>query len=153
IEDRTDRWTMLMRPVVALLEDLFLVGDIDAAETLLDMLVQQSKSPTASQEKRQTTLIAIDVLVGGPMMQHIVAHLATLDNAQFERVKSMCLSIGEVLIRPLAEALASEERARPRRRLTAILIGFGGVGRREVERLKNSPNPAVRRTAIYLLRE
>ncbi len=27
------------------------------------------------------------------------------------------------------------------------------IGRREVERLKNSPNPAVRRTAIYLLRE
>jgi hypothetical protein len=153
IEDRTDRWAMLMRPVVALLEDLFLVGDIDAAETLLGVLVGESQSPKASQEKRQTTLIAIDVLVGGPMMQHIVAHLTTLDNAQFERVKGMCLSIGEVLIRPLAEALASEERARPRERLTAILIGFGAVGRREVERLKNSPNPAVRRTAIYLLRE
>src|SRR5262249_5919567 len=33
------------------------------------------------------------------------------------------------------------------------LIGFGAVGRRTVERLKGSPNPAVRRTAIYLMRE
>jgi HEAT repeat protein len=65
----------------------------------------------------------------------------------------MCLSIGEVLIRPLAEALSTEERTRPRERLTAILLGFGAIGRREVERLKNSPNAAVRRTAVYLLRE
>ena len=34
-----------------------------------------------------------------------------------------------------------------------ILIAFGASGRHEVERLKNSPNAAVRRTAIYLLRE
>jgi HEAT repeat protein len=86
------------------------------------------------------------------MMRHIVTHFATIDDAQFERVKAMCVSVGEVLIRPLAEALAAEERTRPRERLTAILIAFGSIGRREVERLKNSPNAAVRRTAIYLLR-
>ena len=34
-----------------------------------------------------------------------------------------------------------------------MLIAFGAAGRREVERLKSSPNPAVRRTAIFLLRE
>src|SRR5204862_75609 len=38
-------------------------------------------------------------------------------------------------------------------RLTAILIAFGSVGRRTIERLKSSQNPAVRRTAIYLMRE
>ena len=65
----------------------------------------------------------------------------------------MCLSIGRVLIRPLAEVLSTEERSRPRERLTAILMAFGAIGRREVERLKGSPNAAVRRTAIYLLRE
>jgi len=153
IEERTEPWSTMMRPVVALLEDLLLVGDFDAAETLLGVLVREGKAEDASMGRRQTALVAIDVLVAGPMMQHIVAHLSTLDNAQFERVKEMCLSIGEVLIRPLAEALATEERARPRERLTTILIGFGSVGRREVERLKNSPNAAVRRTAIYLLRE
>ncbi len=87
------------------------------------------------------------------MMRHIVAHLATIDDGQFERVKAMCVSLGDVVIRPLAEALAAEERARPRDRLTSILIAFGASGRREAERLKNSPNAAVRRTAIYLLRE
>ena len=56
-------------------------------------------------------------------------------------------------MRPLAEALSTEERGRTRERLTALLIAFGATGRQTVERLKSSPNPAVRRTAIYLLRE
>ncbi len=87
------------------------------------------------------------------MMRNIVTHLATMEEAQFERVKAMCLSLGEVVVKPLAEALSIEERARPRQRLTAILLAFGAVGKRTAERLKSSPNPAVRRTAIYLLRE
>jgi HEAT repeat protein len=65
----------------------------------------------------------------------------------------MCLSLGEVMVKPLAEALSVEERVRPRQRLTTILIAFGAVGKRTAERLKSSPNAAVRRTAIYLLRE
>jgi HEAT repeat protein len=87
------------------------------------------------------------------MMRHIVSHLATLDDAQFDRVKSLCLAIGDMLVRPLAEALSSEERGRTRERLTSLLIAFGATGRQTVEQLKTSPNPAVRRTAIYLLRE
>ena len=87
------------------------------------------------------------------MMRHIVTHLLSIDEPPFERVKAMCVSLGEVLVRPLAEALSVEERGRTRERLTAILIAFGPAGRRTVERLKNSPNAAVRRTAIHLLRE
>jgi HEAT repeat protein len=87
------------------------------------------------------------------MMRHIATHLATVDYAVFERVKTMCLALGEVLIRPLADVLSKEERGQSRERLTAIMIGFGPTGKREVERLKSSPNAAVRRTAIYLLRE
>jgi len=87
------------------------------------------------------------------MMQHIVIHLASVDDSQFERVKTMCLQFGEVLVRPLAEALAAEQRSRPRERLTAILVAFGAVARRQIERLKNSANAAVRRTAIQLMRQ
>jgi hypothetical protein len=151
IEENPDRWAALMRPVVTLIGDLLLVGDFQAAGELIDVLAKEARN-TASKERSQTALIAIDVLVSGSMMQHIVAHLGNIDDAQFERVKTMCLSVGEVLIRPLAEALSAEERTRPRERLTAILITFGSIGRREVERLKSSPNAAVRRTAVYLLR-
>jgi hypothetical protein len=152
IEDAPERWSMLMRPLVTLLEDLFLVGDFEGAERLLQALLSHT-TPEASQHRRQTALIAIDVLVKGSMMRHIVGHLIGMDQAQFDRVKALCVSLGEVLIRPLAEVLSTESRARPRERLTAILLAFGAIGRREVERLKGSPNAAVRRTAIHLLRE
>jgi HEAT repeat protein len=49
--------------------------------------------------------------------------------------------------------LTIEERGRGFRRLTELLVGYGSAGREAVERLKGSANPAVRRTAIHLLRE
>ena len=152
IEQDEDRWSMLMRPVISLVEDLLLVGDFENAADLAAVLVTETQ-PQANDKRRQTAMIAIDTLVAGPMMRHIGTHFTTLDDLQFERVKALCVSMGDVIVRPLAEALSTEERARPRERFTAILIAFGARGRRMVERLKNSPNPAVRRTAIYLLRE
>jgi HEAT repeat protein len=152
LERDDDKWGDLMLPVVVLLEDLFLVGDFDAAEGLLKVVVGAT-TPSASIARRQRALIAIDTLVAGSMLRHVTAHLATIDDKQFQRVKAMCVSIGEVLVRPLADALSAEERGRARERLTAILIAFGNVARRTAENLKNSPKAAVRRTAIYLLRE
>src|SRR5262249_5619271 len=87
------------------------------------------------------------------MMRNGTSPLATIDDAQFERLRAMCVSVGEVLVRPLAEALSVEERPRTRERLTSILLAFGSVGRRTIERLKNSQNPVVRRTAIQLMRQ
>jgi hypothetical protein len=152
IEEEEDRWGDLMSPVVALLGDLLLVGDFDAAVQLMDVIVREA-APGGTKARRQHAMIAIDLLVAGPMMRHIVTHLSSIDDAQFERVKAMCVSLGEVLVRPLAEALSVEDRPRPQQRLTAILLSFGNVARRTVERLKSSPNAAVRRTAIHLMRE
>jgi HEAT repeat protein len=152
IEADPARWATLMKPVVSLIEDLLLVGDFDAAGELVSVLVQEAQA-SAESPRRAPALGAIGELAAGPMMRHIAAHLATIDDPRFERVRTLLVSMGDGLIRPLAEALSSEERGRARERLTAILIAFGASGRREVERLKNSPNPAVRRTAIYLLRE
>jgi hypothetical protein len=152
IEADDERWGELMTPVVKLLEDQLLVGDFDAARQLVAVLVGE-RAEGRSLARRQHATNAVDTLIAGSMMRHVSTHLATIDDAQFERVKEMCVSLGEVLVRPLAEALSEEERPRPRERLTAILIAFGAVGRRTVERLKGSQNPAVRRTAIYLLRE
>jgi HEAT repeat protein len=152
IEENDARWGDLMAPVVHTLEDLLLVGDFDAALSLIDV-IGAAAAEGGTRERRQHAMIAIDMIVAGPMMQHIVIHLTAVDDSQFERVKSMCLSFGEVLVRPLAEALAAEQRARTRERLTAILLAFGAVARRTIERLKNSANAAVRRTAIQLMRQ
>ena len=152
IEQHDARWGDLMAPVVHTLEDLLLVGDFDAALSLIDVIAAAASSG-GTKDRRQHAMIAIDMIVAGPMMQHIVIHLASVDDSQFDRVKSMCLSFGEVLVRPLAEALAAEQRGKTRERLTAILLAFGAVARRTIERLKNSANAAVRRTAIQLMRQ
>jgi hypothetical protein len=152
IEQDDTRWGELMTPLVSLLEDLLLVGDFDAGLQLINVLVKEG-SGEGSKARRQHAIIAIDTLVAGSMLRHLAAHFTTIDDAQFERVKAMCVSLGEVLVRPLAEALTTEERPRARERLTVILLAYGAVGRRAVERLKNSPNAAVRRTAIRLMRE
>jgi HEAT repeats/PBS lyase HEAT-like repeat len=152
IEQDEERWRELMTPLVGLVEDLLLVGDFDAAGELIGVLVSEAGG-TGSTGRRQLALTAIDVLIAGSMMRHVTTHLATIDQAQFERVKTMCVSLGEVLVRPLAEALSVEERPRTRERLTSVLLAFGSVGRRTIERLKMSQNPAVRRTAIHLMRQ
>jgi hypothetical protein len=152
IEDEEAGWRDLMRPVVALIEDLLLVGDFDAAADLVTILAHE-KSPDGQPARKAAAAGAIEQLAGGLMMRHIVSHLATLEDGPFERVKALCLAIGDMLVRPLAEALSSEARGRTRERLTALLIAFGATGRQTVERLRSSPNPEVRRTAIHLLRE
>ena len=152
IETNDDRWGELMVPVVRLIEDLLLVGDFDAAIELVGVPVTHATS-AGSTARRQHATTAIDMLIAGPMLRHITTHLASIDETQFERLKGMCVSLGEVLVRPLAETLAVEERPRTRERLTAILVAFGAVARRTVERLKGSPNAAVRRTAANLLRQ
>ena len=151
IESDEERWGELMVPVVRLLEDLLLVGDFDAAQQLTAVLVREA-TDGQSADRRQHAMAAIDMLVSGPMMHHVTTHLATIDEAQFAVVKGMCVSLGEALVRPLAETLSTEDRPHTRERLTAILLAFGSVGRRTIERLKSSPNPAVRRTAVHLMR-
>jgi hypothetical protein len=152
IEPDDAKWGEMMTPVVRLLEDLLLVGDFDAALQLIEVLVREGRSG-ATTGRRQHAITAIDMLIAGTMMRHITTHLATIDAAQFDRVKAMCVSLGEVLVRPLAETLSVEERPRTRERLASILLAFGAAGRRTVERLKSSPNAAVRRTAILLMRQ
>ncbi len=152
LEHDNAKWGELMEPVVRNLEDLLLVGDFDSAIQLMAVIAAATADDTAK-ERRQHAMIAIDMLVAGSMMRHIVTHLLSIDDASFERVKTMCVSLGEVVVRPLAEALSVAERGRTRDRLTAILLAFGAVGRRTIERLKTSPNAAVRRTAIYMMRQ
>ena len=152
IEQDDVRWGELMAPVVHTLEDLLLVGDFDSAADLVDVIAAAA-SGKDTKARRQHGIIAIDMIVSGPMMQHMLIHLATVEDSQFERIKGMCVALGEVLVRPLAETLAAEQRSRTRERLTAILLAFGAVAHRTIERLKNSANPVVRRTAIQLMRQ
>jgi HEAT repeat protein len=152
IEENADDWSRLMEPVVRHVNDLLLIPEPELASQLVAIVAGDARTETRGPRQIAAGL-ALDQLVDGPMMRHIVASLATLNDEQFAAVQRIVTAVGPTLIQPLAEALAAEARTRPRERLTALLLGFGATGQQAVERLRNSANAAVRRTAIYLLRE
>jgi HEAT repeat protein len=140
----------LAGPVAALVEDLLMLGDFASAEALLQAV--RSEAPEGRADP-VTTADVVGRLIQGASVAHIVAHLGTIDEATFAKVKAFCAAIGDSLIGPLARALASEERTRTLERLTALFMEFGAAGRTEVERLTGSANPAVRRAAVTILRQ
>jgi hypothetical protein len=143
------RWGTLMTPVVRLLDDLLLVGDFDAALQLVTVLATEAGNEAS--DRRPHAMDAIDILIDSATVRHITAHFATISDAQFDVAKTMCLALGDVIVRPLVEALSTEERPAAQARLAAILIAFGPAGRRTIDRLKSSPHLLIRRTALQLL--
>ncbi len=146
------RWREISDLVVTHVDDLLLIGDFSAAARLVNGLAAVTVDDTETGRQR-AALMAIDRVINGQALVHIVYHLHALDDDDFAHVKNLCLSLGAGVIRPLTEMLAQHERTRVRQRLTDLLLAFGALGRQSVEQLKSSPNPSVRRVAVYLLRE
>jgi hypothetical protein len=152
IETEPNRWQEVIDPVIHHTEDLLLVGDFEAALQLVEALVREA-GPEGQPHRRAAAEAAITRLAHGQMMRNQAIDFRTMDDQAFEFMKKICYSIGPVIILPLAESLSVEEHQRVRQRLTTLLLGFGADGKKSVERLKNSANPAVRRTAVHLMRE
>lgn len=152
IEPDPERWRDVVDPVVFHVEDLLLVGDFDAALQLVDALVRES-GPEGDPARRPTAKDAIDRIINGRSLWNQAIDFRSMDDQAFEAVKQICHTIGAAVIQPMAEVLSTEKHAAARQRLTALLLSFGADGKQSVEQLKNAANPAVRRTAVYLLRE
>ncbi len=150
VEPDPDRWRDVLEPAVAHIDDLVLLGDFESAVPLTKAIATEAGGDGRA-DRRAFAVAAIDRLAAGHLMQSMVGHLRTVDDAAAELAKQLCHALGGGTIKPLAESLAAEERGRAFRRLTDILVSFGSRGRDAVEQLKQSANPAVRRTAIHLL--
>jgi len=146
------RWREISELVVTHVDDLLLIGDFSAAAQLVNGLAAVTVDDTQT-GRQPAAMVAIDRLITGQALVHIVYHLQAIDDEDFKQVKTLCLSLGAGVIRPLAEMLAVQERARARQRLTDLLLAFGALGRQSAEQLKSSANPSVRRVAVHLLRE
>ena len=85
-------------------------------------------------------------------MRHVITQFRKASDAEAQSLTRMCQAIGPRLVLPFAEALSTEDHNHTIRRIRELLISFGAEGRRAVEPLKNSTKPAVRRTAVDLLR-
>jgi hypothetical protein len=150
IEPNPEQWQKVTLPVVSHIEDLLLVGDFEGALELTRILTGEA---SGEGPRKAAATSAVTRLTEGAMMTHVVAHIRSVDEQAVEQLKQLCYIVGPAIVKGLAEALANEKRAVARQRFTQILLGFGAAGRTAVEQLRGSANPAVRRTAIYLLRE
>lgn len=151
IEDDPLRWNAVATVVAAEVDRRAVLGDLEAASRLTTAVLCELK-PGGRGLLAPVAAALAEKLTSGPLIRHIVRHLRTADDAGIAGASSICHSLGASAVRPLAEALAVEENSRAVGSLRNILLAFGAVGRSSVEPLKMSSNPAVRRTAIDLLR-
>jgi len=151
IEGTPAQWEPMTVIAAAEIERRTLAGDITGAHSLIEALARETK-PDGRAALRVSATKAVDRLGAGPIARHVALHFRTIADAEVERFNEICQLLGPSVVRSLADALAREENAVAIRRLGNLLLSFGAAGRRSVEQLKNSPNPAVRRTAITLLR-
>lgn len=151
IETDPARWQGVAAVVVAEIERRTLLSDAAGAGRLAAALVADA-GPDGREPLRAAAQAARDRLASGPLVRHLLIHFRKLEDADIEPLERLCQTVGPAIVHPLAEALAAEENSRAIRRLRELLLSFGTAGRQSVEQLKNSSNPAVRRTAIDLLR-
>jgi hypothetical protein len=151
IEHDPALWEGMAAIVVGEIERRTLIGDAPGAHALAEALVRET-TPDGRPELRAVATRSVERLAAGPLVKHVGASLRKIEDVEVEFLNRLCHTIGAGVVRPLAELLAVEEHPKSTRRLRELLLGFGAAGRQSVEKLKNSPNPAVRRTAIDLLR-
>jgi hypothetical protein len=145
------RWRDVADAVVTHVDDLSRVGQLDPAWRLAE-LVATEWSRRGSTKAAEASGV-IDRLARGALFRQSAKELRRAsdeDFVQFARVSHM---IGPVAIPPLAEALASEQDPKARRRIREVLVAYGSRGRQAIQELLNAPNWEVRRTAAYLLTE
>lgn len=151
LETDPAKWRDVANVVTSEIERLTLMGDAHNAHRLLESVTKEAGAE-GREGLRPAATAALDKLAAGPVVRHVVLHLRKIEERDVEPFNALCHTLGPSAIRPLAEALATEENNRALRRLRELLLGFGAAGRQSVEQLKTSSNPAVRRTAIDLLR-
>ena len=149
IESEPAQWRDVALIAAQEIERRVLLGDLDVARQLMEHIVAEAG---AREGLEHAVAAARDKVASGPLVRHLVQQIRKANDQDVKLIGRLCHAIGPPVVRPLAEALSVEEEKRPIRALREILLGFGAAGRQSVEQLKNSSNPAVRRTAIDLLR-
>jgi hypothetical protein len=151
VEDEPSPWRDTARLVISEIEKKVQAGDPDAAQKLAFAIVRETGSG-GRESMRPAAESAVQALASVSLARQIAVHLRKIEDHEVDPYNRICRTIGAGMIGPLAEVLIVEENSRAIRRLREMLFGFGAAGRETVERLKRSPNPTVRRTAIDMLR-
>ncbi len=150
IETDPDNWSGVADLTVREIERRSLLGDMAGAQRLVEALAGTAGGPPGPLYDEANA--ALDTLAHGSLVRHVITQFRKASDAEAQSLTRMCQAIGPRLVLPFAEALSTEDHTHTIRRIRELLISFGAEGRRAVEPLKNSTKPAVRRTAVDLLR-
>jgi HEAT repeat protein len=150
IEEDAEAWESIATLAAREIERCVLTSELGSAQQLADSIAGAAAGDRAALHATAQRVQAR--LAGGAFSRHVVAQLRKAPEAEVAALSRLCQTVGPPLVRPLAETLANEDHVQAIRRLRELLISFGAAGRQAVETLKSSSNPAVRRTAIDLLR-
>jgi len=150
VETDPDTWARVADLSVREIERRALLGDIAGAQQLTAAVAEKATGPEG--KLRDAATGALDTLARGALVRHVIGHFRKANDADVTALTRLCQTIGPRLVLPFAEALSTEDHTHTIRRIRELLISFGAEGRRAVEPLKNSTKPAVRRTAVDLLR-
>jgi hypothetical protein len=150
IEHDDAAWGSVALLAVGEIERRLVMGDLASAVQLAEAVAAPRDGSRPS--RLEPAERAIAAWIGGAFPRHLVSHLRKAGEAEMSALARLSHLAGAALVRPLAEALANEGHVHTIRRLKELLISFGPAGRHAIEPLKASTNPAVRRTAIDLLR-
>jgi hypothetical protein len=149
IEAREDAWHKVLETATSQTEHLVLIGNVPFAQEMLNAILAAAAD---DQPYAAAATGALDRLRKGPLMKHTVLFLKQARDDELLEVAAFCRTLGPEVIGALVEALAKEQASLMIRRLRDVLLSFGAAGRGYADELRASPNPAVRRTAIELLR-
>ena len=151
IEEEPAQWEQIALLVAADAEYRAERGELNEAAALASAVLLEQQ-PHGRPRLALAAAAVTDKLAAGSLIRHIVVQLRHADDRGVAAAIKICHGFGAAAVKPLAEALAVEENSHAIRALRQILLDFGAVGRSSVEQLKNATSPAVRRTAIDLLR-
>jgi hypothetical protein len=150
VEDDPDNWGGVADLAVREIERRAHMGDVAGAQQLTSAVAEKAVGPEG--KLRAAATASLDTLARGALVKHLLGHIRKANDAELAALTTLCRTIGPRLVLPFAEALSTEDHTLTIRRIRELLISFGAEGRRAVEPLKNSTKPAVRRTAVDLLR-
>jgi HEAT repeat protein len=148
LEKRPEAWRLVLESAIATIDQDVLTEQLPLAQDVLDVLVAAAED---GQPFADTARAGLDRLRTGDLMRYVVLYIRRARDSEVPAVSAFCQALGPSMIGPLAEALASEHGAAVKR-LREVLLSFGAAGRAYVDELRSSANPAVRRTAVELLR-
>jgi hypothetical protein len=150
IEQDPARWRDIAETVVAYIDDMAKIGQLEFAWQFAEQLATEAAGIS---KRREQATHALEKLARGHLVRQELKELRTADDQKFARMMRLVHAIGPATIRPLADVLSAEQDPKARRRIREVLVGFGARGREAAQQLLNAPNWEVRRTAAFLLSE